>query len=209
MKQKILLIFMLLLGISGAYAQKGMWGVGADIGGRYDLNDGGNFLYGATAKVQYGISGHYRIQPFASIYGGMEKTEFQVGIDNHFFFTVNHKARPYFIAGLAYGVMPSEDKLSDYDSQRYNRIYNYETGGYEYVGNTKVVGAAGTLICRAGFGVDIRLSHSLSCQIEALCPLGPFAKYLNAYGHIRYDEGYKSGLRCYGPQLKIGLAYNF
>ena len=204
MKQKILLIFMLLLGISGVYAQKGMWGVGADIGGRYDTNDGGNFLYGATAKVQYGVSGHYRIQPFASIYGGMEKIEYQVGIDNHFFFTVNHKARPYFIAGLAYGVMPSEDELGYYD----NRIWNYETGSYDYQ-HGKAVGAAGTLVCRAGFGVDIRLSHSLSCQIEAMCSIGPFAKYVDAYYSIRgYDE-YTSGLRIYGPQLKIGLAYNF
>lgn len=142
----IILIVLYGITVNMASAQKGMQGIGGNIGLGFDLDDyGAGALCNITIKYQYNISNYYRIEPiilyqFDPDYAPTSyvKNNLQIGINNHLFFTKVRRLRPYFILGVGLG------STTEYDAPR-----RY-VGGY----------------VNSGVGLDYRFSYKLSGEIE-------------------------------------------
>lgn len=213
MKQlKILLLTLVLAMTCGvASAQKGMQGVGVNIGGEFELF--GGFAYDMfpafEVRYQYNASNYYRLEPFFA-YGGPVSghNEIQVGLNNHFFISKVRRFRPYLIAGFGFGqIKRSGEHASGYAYEMYKEtgigryldisgcpIGPYDHGGYDYYDaydNIKSITDQG-FFWRSGIGFDYRFTHTLSGQLE-VCADG-----------LVSSEGSKGAV-----QLKFGLMYNF
>lgn len=126
-----------------SYAQKGMQGVGVN----FATNVVDAFAPGGGVKYQYNISNYVRLEPSFSLYGLAEDDGFSMAgmLNVHLFFSSPRSLRPYFFAGAGYVnfAFYSNDYWGDYKEDK---------GG---------VGAD------AGLGLDWRLSHKISLQLEA------------------------------------------
>ncbi len=182
-------IILLLACVSlGAYAQKGMNGIGVNLGMRYDLYFS-SAMFAADIKYQYNITNWYRIEPFISFDTFEKGTSFLAGLNNQFFFTNDlYRVRPYFSVGFAYGAMVSE----------YEERIRYDN--YEY---TPCVFNHFLIIPSAG--LDIRASYRSSFQIEFSYIMNPIDK--NYIGGDYYDDAHY--FSEYGFQLKVGYTFNF
>lgn len=196
--KKIITILVVAIVALTASAQKGMMGVGADIQGlistERDRLDNGILMkhtpvFGVDIKFQYNVSNYYRIQPYAGVAFGGVGTEITAGIANHIFFSRPQKTRLYFIGSLAYGSMPTQFKLSDEDFK-------------EVLGEVEATDTHSTLLLEVGLGLNQRLSHNLSFQVEATCVMSPFKKDYHTWGD-------KTEFGVYGARVKVGVTYDF
>ncbi|MCD8202619.1 MAG: porin family protein, partial [Prevotella sp.] len=128
------------------------------------VSESGDF--GFDLKYYYNITDHGRIEPFVSYMfcnTGDGKNEYMAGINYHQFLNKVNRTRPYLIIGAAFGHL------------------------YDWDGEVDDLG-----VFRGGFGLDYRITHSLSFQAELT-------------GSLTYD----GGAGFIAPQLKVGLSYNF
>lgn len=200
MKQlKILLLTLALAMTCGvASAQKGMQGVGVNIGGEFEMF--GDFAYDMfpafEVRYQYNASNYYRLEPFFA-YGGLVSghNEIQVGLNNHFFISKVRRFRPYFVAGFGFGFLK---RNGGFEFSQFCDGYIWDIiddrpnyyDGVKCIENVKSISEKG-FYWRGGLGLDCRFSHTWSGQLE-LCGDGLIAS--------------KSKISI---QLKFGVAYNF
>ena len=120
------------------------------------------FAPGVGVKYQYNISNYVRLEPSFSLYGLEDDGFSMAGMLNvHLFFSSPRSLRPYFFAGAGY--------------------VNFRYNGGEDRGG---VGAD------AGLGLDWRLSHKISLQLEA--------------GVLAGSEDVQIG-----GKFNLGVCYNF
>ena len=164
--RKIILVLLLAVVTSGsAWAQKGMMGVGINFAGNVGLDDGGIGLGGAL-KFQYNISDYFRLEP--SIGGFANDGDAFDGaalLNVHAFFISPRSLRPYAFAGVGYLAYLKKD---NYDKWRKDGF------GFD-----------------AGLGLDYRMSHHFSLQLEAGALMG-----------VADDD-------CIGLKFNLGVCYNF
>ncbi len=171
--KKYILAVLLALVGTTAFAQKGMQGFGVNL--EASLNDYTTF--GGSIKYQYHVANRDRIEASFSY---RTKGEWNFSVSNHFFFNGVKRIRPYFITGVTVGGITFRDRYYDYDKE------------------TEV-----DFGFRAGLGLDCRLSHKWSCQLE----LGGNVYILgntNVYFHGN-DYEYNN-LSAF---LRLGITYNF
>ena len=163
--KKIILVLLLAVVTSGsAWAQKGMMGVGINLAGNVGLDDGGIGL-GSALKFQYNISDYFRLEPSISGYVLVDDGDGFSGaalLNVHAFFMSPRSLRPYAFAGAGY---------LGYDYNEEDREYGF---GFD-----------------AGLGLDYRMSHHFSLQLEAGALMGT------------WDED------CIGLKFNLGVCYNF
>ncbi len=159
--KKIFLVALLSIVSMTMFAQKGMQGFGVNLNG----HNNECFRIGLDIKYQYNISNYGRIEPYVSAAFG-DGNDFTLGVNYNQFLSRVNKIRPYFILGLGYGYLAWEDE--------YYEFTNYSDP-----------------IVRSGFGLDCRLSHKLSFQVE-----------ISATSNFIFDT-------FLAPQIKLGLTYNF
>ena len=189
MRKLILVAAVAVMACGAAFAQKGMQGIGVNIGIRSGMpvgyrTDGApdykGIAYGIDIKYQNNTSNYYRIEPFVSYNRLEDLSEFQVGLNNNVFFCSVRRFRPYFLFGVGYSYMMFDYRASRYDND----------GHFYYEEVTK----SGSLFnFRGGFGIDYRFTHSLSGQLE----FGVSGLTGDIYRQTYYW------------QLKAGVAYNF
>lgn len=151
----ILLAVMVTVAIGTASAQKGLQGIGVNIGLLTNLVDEleNVSLHDHVApiidvKYQYGISKIYRIEPYVSVKKLEGEVGFGAGINNHFFFRGIKRFRPYGLVGIGYNSM----KFTD----------------IQWVVQPIPVESHG-LYVRGGLGIDYRFTHQWSMQAELSC----------------------------------------
>lgn len=176
MKKIIVMLLMAVAFCGSAEAQKGMMGVGVNGGIGLELESGDAVRPGVGVKFQYNITNFIRLEPSFSYYFGNDEGLDYAGLVNaHIFFMNPRRVRPYFLAGIGYS---STRRWAHYYS-----MYSYGTressGGFAF---------------DAGLGLDWRLSHRISLQIEA--------------GALKQTgfEGFERGLSM---KANIGVAFNF
>lgn len=168
-----------------ASAQKGMQGIGVNLGFRYEvyLIDGAvmdeGIVPGVDLKYQYNVNNFYRLEPFLSFDMRSGQKDVQVGLNNHIFMSKVKRFRPYFIMGVGFSWMEYTGDLQRYWKNENDNVY---------LANSLT---SNSFYWRGGFGGDYRFTHTLSGQIE-LCMAGIAGGYFIAY-----------------PQVRIGVAYNF
>ena len=173
MKKLILLLLMAAATGGSAWAQKGMQGIGAN----FAMNIGDEAAIGGSLKYQYNITNYVRIEPSISFYGEADETfGMSILLNGHFFFFSPRVVRPYLFVGAGYGEYYGEQWTYAYD-----KYYSHLKMGSEscFVGN-------------AGLGLDWRISHKFSLQLEA----GVMTNF--------DDDGTALNLKA-----NIGFAYNF
>ena len=153
LKCLLLAITLIVTATGTASAQKGMSGIGVNLGFDYYIFES-SLLNKWAIKYQYNFSNYYRIEPVISYsYTLIDSDEnanpssFEIGINNHFFLTKVKRFRPYAIAGIGYMHLTCND---------YGKLVELPT--FYFCG---------------GIGVDYRISHKLSMQ-ASLCYLGNF-----------------------------------
>lgn len=172
MKKLLVMLLMAVAFCGSAEAQKGMQGVGANFAG----NAVEGIALGGGVKYQYNISNYLRIEPSFSYYAVREHEEeadaFEGAIllNMHLFFSSPRVVRPYAFLGVGYV------GFKDYYYSRYDDY------GYELKERFGVDG---------GLGLDWRMTHNLSLQVEGGVLLG-----------INDDD-------AIGPKINIGICYNF
>lgn len=152
------------------FAQKGMQGVGVNVAG--NVHKG--FGLGASIKYQYNLSDYIRLEPSFSYYAIIaEKDAFNMtGFANlHLFFSSPNALRPYFFAGA--GFVSFKD------------FHHYYVDNYYYGKKSDDDSGLGLDI---GLGLDFRMTHTISLQVEA---------------------GAMYGAEKIGGRFNIGLCYNF
>ena len=207
MKQlKILLLTLALAMTCGvASAQKGMQGVGGNVGCEFEM-DGSMETYDifpiVDLKYQYNASNYYRLEPFFS-YGFISgHQEIQTGLNNHFFMSKVRRCRPYFVAGFGFGFLKRtggfeffnfcDGYVSDVinDMRPEDSEYYHDDFYYKSIRNVESISEKG-FYWRGGLGLDCRFSHTWSGQLE-LC-----------------GDGLIASKNKISIQLKFGIAYNF
>ncbi len=176
MKKMILVLLLAVMTSGSAFAQKGMMGIGANAA----VNIGDRPFWGGGVKFQYNVTDIFRIEPSFSYYAkpdnhpeGYTMTAIANG---HLFFSSPRPFRPYLFAGAGW--------------MRYN--YKYHKYTYNnYIVHNKQESQFGI---NAGLGIDYRITHNLSLQIEA--------------GVIRKIGKIKGDKQIVG-KINIGFAYNF
>ena len=162
MKKLFLIVFSLFTLITTGVAQKGMQGVGFNVGGNF----GEDFVLGGGLKYQYNISNYIRLEPsfnFYVLHGQYDSAFDLLGFLNFdVFFFAPRAFRPYFYAG---------------------------PGFVSFSKHERFFGA------NAGFGLDYRLSHKLSLQVE-----------VGAVKGFDTDADFDDKL---AGKVNIGLSYNF
>lgn len=153
--KKIIVMLLMAVAFSGnAEAQKGMMGVGINGGIGFDFA-GYGVVPGVGVKFQYNITDIIRLEPSFSYYFLNANTPYgglnSAGLVNaHIFFMNPRRLRPYFLAGIGYSSV----------KERENYYYNYLNYKYEET--------RGGFAFDAGLGLDCRLSHRISLQVEAV-----------------------------------------
>lgn len=181
---KIILTIAVIVSACGmASAQKGMQGVGVNLGIRYEMYlvaravmDEG-IVPGVDLKYQYNVNNFYRLEPFLSFDMRSGQKDVQVGLNNHIFMSKVKRFRPYFIIGVGFSWMEYTGDL-----QHYLKDDNV------YLANSLI---SNSFYWRGGFGGDYRFTHKWSGQLE-LCMAGTVYGYQMVY-----------------PQLRIGFTYTF
>ncbi|MCD8386833.1 MAG: hypothetical protein LUD17_08075 [Bacteroidales bacterium] len=188
--KKLLLLLMAITASASLYAQKGMVQVGIEGTGRYYfygpdyLNDGivrddysaeGKLMPGGKVRLMLNTSDHVRLALAGTLLVGFDKSLTEVSLDMHVFFSKPCRTRAYYIFGAGYGSVPMEGENVD------NLI------------------TRNCIFANTGIGVDVRLTHFLSLQIEA-----------KAVGTC-YSKSF-SGDKVHigvGAECGVGLTYNF
>lgn len=151
MKKTLLLALLAAISLC-AQAQKGRSAIGGGFQGSYIPDD--ESRYGFTLKYQYHISNRTRIEPSFSYLTSSAHNE-EINFNIHYLIGKSRRVRPYIGAGLGVGF--GDTGFCYYD--------NYS---YDYDSETR-------LLINPIAGLDIRLSHSLSMQIEATPSITPTA----------------------------------
>lgn len=200
MKQlKILLLTLALAMTCGvASAQKGMQGVGGNVGCEFEMS-GSMGTYDifpiVDLKYQYNASNYYRLEPFFS-YGFISgHQEIQTGLNNHLFISKVRRCRPYFVAGFGFGFLK---RNGGFEFSQFCDGYIWDIiddrpnyyDGVKCIENVKSISEKG-FYWRGGLGLDCRFSHTWSGQLE-LC-----------------GDGLIASKNKISIQLKFGVAYNF
>ena len=175
LKRLLLAITLIVTATCTASAQKGMSGIGVNLGFGlhqdyivYDFI----LLNNISLKYQYNFSNYYRIEPIISyryvLYAitPYRISSFEIGINNHFFLTKVKRFRPYAIAGIGYMHMTeghADRKEFDKSSCAY--------------------------FC-GGFGLDYRFSHKWSGQ-ASLSYTGGLGDYFNGFIDLELGIAYK------------------
>lgn len=152
MKKLILVLLLAVVTSGSAWAQKGMMGIGIGLTAHYALIDNGGFGVGGNIKYQYNISDYIRVEPSLSYIGNASRKDrgfFDITalVNFHGFFASPRNVRPYFFAGFGY-----------MQYKYHNTVDKQIVGGAEHFNGMGVDG---------GMGVDLRISHDFSLQIEA------------------------------------------
>ncbi len=196
--KKIYLFLVMATVAFSSYAQKGMQGVGMNVGAYHNPNTS-KICPSFDVKYMYNLSNWGRIEFFGTVSldpdkkskltrqnveeelngGDGKKMGFIFGVSYHQFLRKAHRARPYLILGVGYGMMHLKQTYSGSYPYMFNSIL-YEVAEYPM--------SEGGLIFRLGLGLDYRISHYWSLQTELA----------GAY--------FKEGII---PQLKIGFTRNF
>lgn len=180
--KKIILVLLLAVVTSGsAWAQKGMMGVGINLAGNVGLDDGGVGL-GGNLKFQYNISDYFRLEPslggYALVDDGSAAAFDRAALLNvHAFFMSPRSLRPYAFAGVGY--LGYLKKRTYYYGSSYDEEDRKDGLGFD-----------------AGLGLDYRVSHHFSLQLEAGALMG-----MNG---IEVE-----GADCIGLKFNLGVCYNF
>ena len=167
--RKIVFAFIALVTFcSPTFAQKGMQGFGVNLAG--NVCEG--FAFGGSLKYQYNVSNYFRLEPSFSYYAADDDSfDMAAFVNMHIFFSSPKAFRPYFFAGPGY-VSFFEDHGS----------YGF---GYEDKDSEADFGVNG------GLGLDFRVSHNFSLQLEAGAIIG-----------VSDDESF-------GAKFNLGFCYNF
>lgn len=171
LKRLFLIITLFVVTICSTSAQKGMSGIGVNLGfglhQDYIVNDF-ILLNNISLKYQYNFSNYYRIEPIISyryvLYANTTYriSSFEIGINNHFFLTKVKRFRPYAIAGIGYMHMTE--------------------------GHTKIYKSSYAYFC-GGFGLDYRFSHKWSGQ-ASLSYTGGLGDYFNGFIDLELGIAY-------------------
>ena len=176
MKKLILVLLLAVVTNGSAWAQKGMMGIGGNLGMTAAFDQGGVGIGGA-AKFQYNISDFFRIEPSVAYYAPLKKDDgtFYLAVlaNAHFFMLSPRSVRPYVFAGVGY--LGYDTYIPSSGPAEYSSKYEDDNG----------FGIDG------GLGLDCRLSHSLSLQVE-----------------VGVLKGF-ADVDCFGAKANIGLCYNF
>lgn len=165
LKCLLLAITLIVTATGTASAQKGMSGIGVNLGfGFHEDYIVYDFilLNNISLKYQYNFSNYYRIEPIISyryvLYANTTYriSSFEIGINNHFFLTKVKRFRPYAIAGIGYMHM---------------------TEGHTK--HEKLSKSSHAYFC-GGFGLDYRFSHKWSGQ-ASLSYTGGLGDYFNGF----------------------------
>ncbi len=210
--KKIFLLLLLAAFTLSSHAQKGMQGIGVNVGVNYNFDrELSPTTFGADIKYQYNFWRLGRIEPFLSVAFG-EATEFMVGVNYHQFFYEERRVRLYFLAGVAYGKIGVDccEKVGETPHRLYGeyyrkRYYNtYTSTPFEWDGGTipvyeDFVGSGQVFSTRAGLGFDVRLTHKLSLQTEVMFTLNSGQNGHKEYWGHYYEYGEKAnGAWFYG-----------
>lgn len=168
MKKYLVMLLMAVFCSGSVMAQKGRQGVGVNAA----INICGFLGYGGGLKYQNNISDNIRIEPSFNYYvysgesgSGANSSNYKNGcytwlgqVNLHYFFSDPSRIRFYGLLGLGIG------NFFSHDSEATERYY-FDDGTYDeyviYEENNKVnIGA------NVGLGLDVRLSYSISLQIE-------------------------------------------
>lgn len=171
MKKYLLVLVIALSVCMQNYAQKGMHGIGLN----FATNVVDALAVGVTAKYQYNISNYIRLEPSFS-YHSVQKGEDgfdMIGVLNgHLFFMPPRSFRPYVFAGVGFVNYVNYHYYDNYSGNNYKK--DEEGFGFD-----------------AGAGIDYRVSHKVSLQLEA---------------------GVVEGLGIHdaiGGRFNLGFCYNF
>lgn len=173
MKKLILLLLMAVATGGSAWAQKGMFGVGANIAIPTEIE--GFFSLGGGLKFQYNISDYFRIEPSVSgyyvVYANEAGIDMSALLNTHIFFSSPKDIRVYAIVGggMAHYFVDEE----------YEKDYTKD-GDYNYNHKGIYLGA------NVGLGLDWRLTHSLSLQVETTAFIGSLIAFWPTVG-ITYN----------------------
>jgi len=189
MKKLILVLLLAVVTCGSAWAQKGMMGIGGNLAMTWGFHDGGIGI-GGTAKFQYYISDYFRIEPSVTYCAPLDKNHGTLDLaalaNIHIFMLSPRSVRPYFFAGagyLGYGEDATWTEYIDtYDSQGNWDYYTRERSEHKTDNGFGIDG---------GLGLDCRLSHTLSLQVEVGVLFG-----------VADDD-------ANGVKANIGLCYNF
>ena len=149
MKKVMMTLLMVAAFSMNGFAQRGMQGVGLD----FPFGTGcGNAWYRIGIKFQYNFSNYVRIEP-SFFYSPIKKEDanepymlFGPMLNLHLFFEPPMPIRPYFIVGTGLVWWEITKDMT-------KRVYNDEEL---------------FMTPDAGLGVDFRLSHRCSMQVEAV-----------------------------------------
>ena len=176
MQKKILVLLLVAMTSGSAFAQKGMMGIGGNVA----VNIGDKPFFGGGAKFQYNVADIFRIEPSFSYYAKpddhSEGYTMTAIVNGHLFFSSPRPFRPYFFAGAGW--------------MQYIDVYSYDSNYYGRESEEKM----NLFGVNVGLGIDYRISHNLSLQIEA----GIMGKIGNVEGVKKITE-----------KTNIGVTYNF
>lgn len=158
MKKTFLLALLAAISLC-AQAQKGRSAIGGGFQGSYIPDE--EARYGFTLKYQYHISNRTRIEPSFSYLTSSAHNE-EINFNIHYLIGKSRRVRPFI--GIGFGVGFGKTCYNDRYYQYNGHSYDYE----EYLNETR-------LLINPIAGLDIRLSHSLSMQIEATPSITPTA----------------------------------
>ncbi len=188
--KKLLFVLFVLVVSENAFAQKGMMGVGGNVAMCWCFHDSGIGI-GGTVKYQYYLSDYFRIEPSITYFMPLDKKDgtFNLApmVNIHAFILPPGSVRPYGFLGIGYLGYKRESEYTIYHDV-YDSDYNWT--GYNESRWTENESDNG-LGLDGGVGLDCRLTHSLSLQVEVGILLG-----------IADDD--TNGLKA-----SIGLCYNF
>ncbi len=171
MKRIMTLCLLIVMTVGGVKAQKGMQGVGVNLGVTFFQNGSP----GLGVKYQYNVSNYFRIEPSFSWYfvddgysnGEDENCYMSALLNANIFFSSPRTIRPYCFVGL--GALGMELWKWKHDVKDNDSVIEF---GLD-----------------AGLGIDWRITHQISLQVEA-----------GMLSAIDNSPGFKANL---------GLSYNF
>ena len=189
MKKILFVLFATLVSLQGN-AQKGMQGIGGNVAMNVGFHDGGIGI-GGTIKYQYYISNYFRLEPSFTYYAPLNKEDgtFNLApmVNVHAFILSPGAVRPYVFLGAGYLGYKKTREYSDYydiyDSS--GNWVNYRVSTHKEEKSDNGLGFDG------GLGLDYRITHSISLQIEGGILLG-----------IADDD-------ANGVKASVGICYNF
>ena len=184
--KKILFVLLFCLTMpTSIMAQKGMQGFGVNV--PFYLKDG-NTWTGVGLKYMYNFSDYIRLEPSVNytLFNSNNKkdySEFDATLNTHVFFSAPTPTRLYFLGGVGFS------KIKE----------NWGATPDRYYRDT-------SFIVDGGFGLDCRLSHGLSLQIEVAAVWFALGGYADDCGDNNDGYGSRSSIMI---KPSIGLTYNF